>query len=70
MSWPEYIVQIEPHEEGDLYHMRGEPEPIVRCRDCKHMCDDIDGYTCQRSSGEYHWCELDGFCAWGERKND
>jgi hypothetical protein len=41
----------------------------VRCRDCKHYTDDEMEY--------YHycgsWCEQvdpDGFCAWGEKKED
>lgn len=68
MSWPEYIVQIEPHEESELFHMRGEPEPIVRCRDCKYS-DDDPGVLCDLR-GNYVIVEPDGFCAWGERKQD
>ena len=56
------------------YHCKGyEPihqrEEIVRCRDCAHYTDDDMEY--------YHYCgnwceqvELNGFCAWGERKVD
>lgn len=76
MSWPEYIVQIEPHEEGELYHLRGEPEPIVRCRDCE-SCDK-DKWECKRTyvdCGVYMSetvylhpdVDPDGFCSWGER---
>lgn len=43
-------------------------EEIVRCRDCTGMVETWDGYECERFSGEYHRCEPDGFCAWGERK--
>lgn len=45
-----------------------EPMPeVVRCRDCG-WCED---------QGGFHWCgywencvDEDGFCAWGERKDD
>ena len=47
------------------YHLTGE---VVRCRDCKHCYEQLDGYECERFSGEYHRAELDGFCAWAERK--
>ena len=43
-------------------------EEVVRCRDCTGMVETWDGYECERFSGEYHRCEPDGFCAWGERK--
>ena len=42
---------------------------LVRCRDCKHYTDDEMEY--------YHYCgewcgqvEPDGFCSWGERRED
>lgn len=57
-------------------------EPIVRCRDCKHFCEDrrdtsigwMDVFVCdskQWSTSSLmpsHEVEPDGFCAWGERK--
>lgn len=64
----EYIGVKDPIG-GGLFNMYVTDEPIVRCRDCKHMCETMDGYECQRSSGEYFWCEPNGFCAWGERKD-
>ena len=81
MSWPEYIIQIEPHEDGELFHMRGDPEPIVRCRDCKHFETDEckcryfvtpctpDGAIVNRAMLSLN-VDPDGFCAWGERKDE
>lgn len=52
-----------------LAHGRAEHEPIVRCRDCLHVS--YDGVL---STG---WCNEncrevrpDGFCAWGERRDE
>lgn len=46
-------------------------QPIVRCKDCKHYHDSING--CDEFgdewSDEYANVEPDGFCAWGERRD-
>ena len=75
----EYIIEI-PDEyfasydtKRDLYYPDERDSampitPFVRCRDCTGMVETWDGYECERFSGEYHRCEPDGFCAWGERK--
>ena len=46
-------------------------EEIVRCRDCKYG---IDGgkYCAENCADSWDWrnVEPDGFCAWGERKED
>ena len=71
MSWPEFIVQIEPHEDGELFHMRREPKEIVRCRDCKHLKErkKRPNHVCDYGV-EYWGLEPDGFCAWGERRSE
>jgi len=61
----EYVYGTDGHEG---HWLTG--EKIVRCRDCKHCYETWDGYECERFSGEYHRAEPDGFCAWGERRND
>lgn len=43
-------------------------EEVIRCRDCAHMFEMMDGFECERMSGQYHACEPDGFCAWAERR--
>lgn len=43
-------------------------EEITRCHACKHMYETMDGFECERMSGQYHACEPDGFCAWAERR--
>ena len=75
----EYIIEI-PDEyfasydtKRDLYYPDERDSampitPFVRCRDCTGRVETWDGYECERFSGEYHRCEPDGFCAWGERK--
>ncbi len=46
-------------------------EEVIRCRDCAHMFEMMNGFECERISGQYHACEPNGFCAWAERrKND
>ena len=46
--------------------------PVVRCRDCEHYHADIHG--CDEFGdewrGEYASVGPDGFCAWGERRED
>lgn len=41
---------------------------VVRCKDCKHWYNDADtGMACEFTNmGQPE----DGFCNWGERKND
>lgn len=69
----EYIVNV-PDEEAEYfiarfglegttlmgYHLTGE---IVRCRDCAHL-NIVGKCPC----GFWALENLDGFCAWGERK--
>lgn len=59
-------------------------EPIVRCRDCKYMeTVDLSSHFDGDHNHDQQQCnrvrsldcftmpvELDGFCAWGERKED
>lgn len=80
----EYVVSLTAKTFTDLRSHRH--EQIVRCRDCKHARHEsnwqpdkrrkpIDLWLC-----EAEWCEglegdspcvkPDGFCAWGERKDD
>ena len=48
-------------------------EEIVRCRDCRYLCDDGSTWGC----GWHCSCLTtndgtppDGFCAWGERRTE
>ena len=50
-----------------------ERQPIVRCRDCKYLCDDGSTWGC----GWHCSCLTtndgtppDGFCKWGERRSE
>jgi len=57
-------------------------EEIVRCRDCKHFCEDrrdtsigwVDVFVCDSeqwstsSMMPSHKVQPDGYCAWGEPK--
>ena len=50
-------------------------EEIVRCRDCEHYDPHpIDGGVCFLPDGDGDFArwevEPDGFCKWGERKNN
>ena len=54
--------------------IEGEAQEVVRCRDCIHCEEAINGKAlCERFSMEgssgtlYPTVEWDGFCAWGER---
>lgn len=51
-----------------LYSMYLTDEEVIRCRDCAHMFEMMDGFECERRSGQYHTCEPNGFCAWAERR--
>lgn len=71
----EYIVRMPsdmPYElKAELNAWYVNSEPIVRCRDCRWLRQDM-------SDHEYRsgwWCDLgrfdpmpNGFCAWGERR--
>lgn len=66
------------YEDSDMEHERYHVIPfgwmreqIVRCRDCKWLRVDMSDH--EYRSG--YWCgmgrfdpKLDGFCAWGERR--
>lgn len=45
-------------------------EEIVRCRDCRYFnCLWTDCYVCKRNKENFMpFVEPDGFCAWGERR--
>ena len=46
-------------------------EKIVRCMDCKHLCDDDSVWACDSfcaNIGFNDGTPPDGFCAWGEPK--
>lgn len=52
-----------------------EYEQIVRCEDCKHYCEstvdeDGDGEPSWCTYWEHEWLRDDGFCAWGERREN
>ena len=43
--------------------------PIVRCKDCKWLYDEMDDYCCRSHRGLARICE-NSFCSYGERKGD
>lgn len=75
----EHIVGTDEHE-GHWYT----GEEIVRCGDCKHFCEDrrdtsigwVAVFVCdseQWSTSSImpsHKVQPDGYCAWGERKEE
>ena len=42
--------------------------PVVRCKDCKWLYDDMDDYFCRSHRGLVRICE-NSFCSYGERKD-
>lgn len=77
----EYIYGFEPCEKIPEMKMV-QREEIVRCRDCAYMFDwaygrplcklwafnDQDESESSHGNALYPKVELDGYCAWGERK--
>lgn len=63
----EYIYGTDDHEG---HWLTG--EEIVRCRDCEHFHDSVNG--CDEFGDEWNgmWAivEPDGFCAWALRKGE
>lgn len=67
----EYIYDINPEMVFDFVSLEGfsnaflknAKEEIVRCRDCKHL-NIVGKCPC----GFWALENLNGFCAWGERK--
>lgn len=43
--------------------------PVVRCRDCKWLYDEMDDYCCRSHRGLVRICE-NSFCSYGERKDN
>ena len=41
--------------------------PVIRCKDCEHMCRDNVGIFCKVWNG-YNGCGYDGFCNYGKRR--
>lgn len=63
----ECIVGTDGHEE---HWLTG--EEIVRCRDCREMRFNsiYSCYICGAFCSSIPYGDLDGFCAWGERKEE
>ena len=40
---------------------------VVRCKDCKHLYDELDDYCCMNHRGLVKICE-NSFCSYGEGK--
>ena len=67
----EYIVELSYDPVYDCIDSQDiVKEPIVRCRDCK-LCV-VKGYRlyCDLNAGGFPEVESDGFCAWGERREE
>lgn len=74
----EYDITIEPVMRINLVTAtfnKDRATEIVRCRDCKHAnirkgivhsCD----HPALFAKDEVLWIRPDGFCAWGERRNE
>ncbi|MCR5631359.1 MAG: hypothetical protein K6F24_05310 [Atopobiaceae bacterium] len=60
----EYIVQLLPAD--IIFKCDTVKEKIVRCRDCIYY--DTVHLDCARQG--WSDCERDGFCSWGERKEE
>lgn len=47
-------------------------EPVVRCKDCKHSGQCTKEIVMRMRVGSYTYCPMgsDGFCSWGERRED
>lgn len=61
----EYIGWLD----NDWNTVLDQSQPIVRCRDCRHYREHINGCAefGDESRDEYANVEPDGFCAWGVR---
>jgi hypothetical protein len=46
--------------------------PVVRCKDCIHSGQCTKEIVMRMRVGSYTYCPMgsDGFCSWGERKED
>lgn len=56
-----------------LANMYVTDEPIVRCMDCKLKFEQGGHEFCRRNhnqDGEAYMVEPDGFCKWGEKRDD
>lgn len=60
MSARDYVVRFYDSDEPDDFTRM---EEVVRCKDCEHRYDN----QCGRYP-DWFDIELDGYCAWGERK--
>ena len=67
MKEGEYIALVNSDGEYQLTN-----KPIVRCRDCREMRFNsiYSCYICGALCSSIPYGDLDGFCAWGKRKED
>ena len=68
----EYIFQLDQAlfnpETGEAVFQPKVAGEIVRCRDCKHWYQDADtGMACEFTN---LWQPEDGYCNWGDKKDD
>lgn len=62
----EYVVC--PHCHNPL--SQNEWVKVVRCRDCRWCMAYSNATYCDRFAHALPTSELDGFCAWGDKKKD
>lgn len=75
MCWISNICQEHIHDLKHIgYDKRLDDCPlrdVVRCKDCRHYSADGWGYgNCYRSSVEYLRMADNGYCSYGERRED
>ena len=66
----EYILKVPEYESpyDPAVQSASLGEEIVRCRDCRWCMAYSKATYCDRFAHELPTVELDGFCAWGERR--
>jgi hypothetical protein len=57
-----------------IYILEHRHEDVVRCKDCKHRTEDTPytraGFCGRREAGNFWVAPPDGFCNYGERKEE
>lgn len=56
-------------EEAAMRLIDADVVPVVRCKDCKWLYDEMGDYWCRSHRGLVRICE-NSFCSYGERKEN
>jgi hypothetical protein len=74
--YADFGVTDVPYEENDickLFRSKIDFVEVVRCKNCKHFCKDLNDESCGICDAETSCCvtvDVNDFCSYGERRSE